>query len=386
MVDIATESNSKKTHTTEIYNDAYRKIEYFLKQSSQCKPGFSKAKPSRKFISLFITILSKIGLKAVVDKLWEFFLWYFYESITKNIRVETSVGTTFYGFAESQKLDDIYHMLADDKSKDVFDWFLKYRLAYIMFGPVAVKVFPYLDFEPNKNRDVILKKWNLCKINGYVFDYQHDWNEVENTWINEQYLLTGKCEPEKGEVVIDAGGFQGGTAIWFADKVGERGKVFSFEPLEINYQKMKGNIQRNNLEKIIEPINEGLWDSNTRLWITNNNSASVCSVEHSDLEIKVTTLDSFVKNQGLERVDFIKMDIEGAELNALKGALHTIMKFKPKLAISVYHLPGDIYDIPVLIKSWVPEYKLYLSHKCKDWCETVLFAAIDEKYREKVIS
>jgi len=204
----------------------------------------------------------------------------------------------------------------------------------------------------------------------------YDWNEFENSWINEQYLLAGKCEPKKGEVIIDAGGFQGATAIWFADKVGERGMVYSFEPLEYNYNKMSQNIKRNNLENVVKVINMGLWDSITNLFVINNGSATSCLVKSGNLEIKVTTLDSYIQSEGLESIDFIKMDIEGAELKALKGATKTIMKFKPKLAISIYHLPDDIYKIPLFIKDLVPEYKLYLSHKFNGWNETLLFASI----------
>ena len=75
-----------------------------------------------------------------------------------------------------------------------------------------------------------------------------------------------------------------------------------------------------------------------------------------------------------ERVTFIKMDVEGSELEALKGARRTIVRDKPKLAICIYHKPEDMLTLPWYIKSLVPEYKLYLRHHSVMATETVLYA------------
>ena len=72
----------------------------------------------------------------------------------------------------------------------------------------------------------------------------------------------------------------------------------------------------------------------------------------------------------------IKLDVEGAELESLKGAEKTILRDKPKLAVCIYHKPEDLTQIPLYIKNLVPEYKLYIRHHSNRFTETVLYAVM----------
>jgi hypothetical protein len=80
----------------------------------------------------------------------------------------------------------------------------------------------------------------------------------------------------------------------------------------------------------------------------------------------------------LDRIDFIKMDIEGGELPALKGAERVLRSFKPKLAISVYHNLRDFWEIPQWLNDLKLGYEFYLRHFTIHHEETVLFATTDE--------
>ncbi len=80
-------------------------------------------------------------------------------------------------------------------------------------------------------------------------------------------------------------------------------------------------------------------------------------------------LDSVVK----DRVSFIKLDIEGSELEALKGARETIRRNKPRMAICIYHKPEDIWEIPRYIKSLVPEYHMAVRHYMTYLYDTILY-------------
>lgn len=90
--------------------------------------------------------------------------------------------------------------------------------------------------------------------------------------------------------------------------------------------------------------------------------------------VPTITIDDFVKREKIARVDFIKMDIEGYELEALKGAMNTIKAHKPKLAISLYHKFDDFTLIPLWISQLGCGYELYLDHYTIYAEETVLFA------------
>ena len=93
-----------------------------------------------------------------------------------------------------------------------------------------------------------------------------------------------------------------------------------------------------------------------------------------DATARTLTIDDFVAQQGLDRVDFIKMDIEGAETEALKGAEQTIVRCRPKMAICLYHRPKDFVSIPRFLDRVYPDYRFALGHFTIHAEETVLYA------------
>ena len=82
-----------------------------------------------------------------------------------------------------------------------------------------------------------------------------------------------------------------------------------------------------------------------------------------------------------ERVTFIKMDIEGAELSALRGAKKIIQQQKPILAVCIYHGVGDMLNVPTYIKKLVPEYQIYIRHYTNEMFETVCYAIPPERLK-----
>lgn len=91
----------------------------------------------------------------------------------------------------------------------------------------------------------------------------------------------------------------------------------------------------------------------------------------------IRTIDGLVASGAVQRVDFLKMDVEGSELAVLQGAEQTLQQFKPRLAISIYHKFGDFFEIPLFLQSLNIGYHLYLDHYSIHAEETVLYASAD---------
>ena len=98
--------------------------------------------------------------------------------------------------------------------------------------------------------------------------------------------------------------------------------------------------------------------------------------KNSSMKLITISIDDYIKEKKIPKIDFIKMDIEGAEVAALTGAKETIIKYKPKLAISVYHKIEHYYQIPLFINSLNLNYKFYLDHFSPGRSESILFGII----------
>lgn len=194
----------------------------------------------------------------------------------------------------------------------------------------------------------------------------------------EQYFDSKIIKLHEGEVFIDAGVLNLGTSLRFIEECGRRKvkryKIHAFEPDNTSYARCM-NMLKNMPDEDIQLYNAGLWSENTTLFFTEmGNGASRITQQETETSIHAVALDSQVS----DKVTFIKMDIEGAELEALKGCREIIKRDKPRLAICIYHKKEDLTEIPMYIKELVPEYKLYVRHYSNDAGETVLYAVMEE--------
>ena len=192
-------------------------------------------------------------------------------------------------------------------------------------------------------------------------------------------LADHAIEVEPGDVVIDGGGCFGDTALYFAHKSGLGGQVYSFEFMPDNIRVFDRNLELNpGLAERIRIVPNPLWSSSgQKLYVEGAGpGAHVTAVPRSEgaMQVETLTIDDLLRNNGLERIDFIKMDIEGAELEALQGAETVIRRFRPKLAISIYHRLPDFWEIPQWIEGLGLGYRFHLRHFTIHAEETVLFA------------
>ena len=191
----------------------------------------------------------------------------------------------------------------------------------------------------------------------------------------EQYYLRRESvviQPQPSDHVVDAGGCFGDTAVAFSQSVHPEGHVYSFEIVASHLRLLRHNLAQNNVQNAtVLPF--GLSD---------------CDREGANPEVAPSpgfqlteaapsrTLDSLVADGSVKRVDFLKMDIEGSEMAALRGAVGTLQQFRPKLAISIYHRPEDYFQIPEFIHGLGVGYQMYLENYTISDGETVLYAHV----------
>lgn len=198
-------------------------------------------------------------------------------------------------------------------------------------------------------------------------------------WRNNTSQYFDFFEPRLNEVFVDCGCFDGGTCFRFAGWCGKVGfdKIISFEPDEKSYQKC---VEILSPLKNCEVFPYGISNASGKVYFETSGREDAHIISEKEAlakdmvnveKIETVKLDEFLKN---EKVTFIKMDIEGAEYDALLGASNIIKERKPRLAISVYHVANDFIRIPLLLKELNPEYKLYLRQYSLLSNETILYA------------
>ena len=181
-----------------------------------------------------------------------------------------------------------------------------------------------------------------------------------------QYFLEGFL-PAKGDIAIDGGAFDGATALDFAK---QGATVYAFEMNENNYKNCAARIDTSGGEDIVL---ENLGLSNQESEETYRPGAAGSRKDpNGTLIAKFTDLDTYALKNRLPRVDYIKLDIEGAELDMLRGAAKTITRYKPKMAISAYHRREDLWTLANYVKSLRSDYEFKFRHYRID-CTDYLF-------------
>lgn len=235
-----------------------------------------------------------------------------------------------------QKICNLFDILEDDKSKNVV---LEIIRNYLEMDPLR------MDFRKIMTKD-----------QGYPMD-----------------ILTLTEE----EIFLDAGAFNGDTILEFLSKTEEKFKlIYGFELDKCNFQKMK-NVLSGLAPEIRNKINIhnlGLWDREAKISYDESSSPTSKINEIGNEIAKVNSIDNIFADNP---VTLIKMDIEGAEKRALYGAEKTIKRYKPKLAISIYHEIDDLWEIPMLIKNYIPEYKIYIRHHKTGDDDTLCYAILN---------
>ena len=232
------------------------------------------------------------------------------------------------------------------------------------------KMLDYTDanLADQESRDII---HNRCKtfLTG-------DLSYIDKNEINSHsYFFSGFYPISSDEVLFDCGAFTGDTIEDFVTFTNKKyKKIVAFEPDEKNVKRLNAFIN-NKIENVVV-IQKATGDKNGKVAFLNNGNMFSKTVDVKDssdeLSVDIVRLDNYIDYHPT----LIKMDIEGAELDSLIGATQIIKTLKPKLAICIYHMPFDFYEIPKFLKSLVPEYKFKVRQHESGFCETVLYAYI----------
>ncbi|ASJ20998.1 methyltransferase [Brachyspira hampsonii] len=273
----------------------------------------------------------------------------------------------------NNSFDIFYNMLSESYSKDLFEKIVRYRYLLSFYRDAYTNSKEKIKLSM-KYGSIDIFSWGLKRFLFYLQKYKYP-NEIENFLLFyifglEQYNVKKIFEVGGDSVIFDIGAWKGDTAYFFSKKCNDNAKIYAFEP-DINafetLKLIKEKYKLNNV--ILENI----------LFSNKNETVDFVSMTPNTPTVKMNavTVDEFVESHDIGKIDYLKMDVEGAEMHILEGALNTIKKFRPSLAIAVYHggdlFMEDFYKIPVFIKEITENYEYYIRTFSPWGGETILF-------------
>lgn len=198
--------------------------------------------------------------------------------------------------------------------------------------------------------------------------------ELRNKGINNLFeIFAGRQYFQKdifdfsNEVFLDCGSYMGEEIDYLNGLNCGNHKIYAFEPDKKNFDYID-NKYRDSPNIIC--IKKGVWSQSCELHFNAAGTDGSMVDEYGCDSIAATAIDEIIN----EKVTFIKMDIEGSELQAIEGAAKTIVKYKPKLAICIYHLDKDLWEIPFRIHSLAADYDIFIRHHSLGLSDTVMYA------------
>jgi FkbM family methyltransferase len=241
-----------------------------------------------------------------------------------------------------------YDHVIDDLNKIVSE------AALLKDGAVLVKLNDGIIFYAQRDKEVMSRAGEyLARIhsrygNNHIlakietFEYFGTlWRQIREQYRDDVYQKYYKIR--KGDIIVDVGAHIGTFAVRAATIVGQEGRVVAIEPETDNLKFLRKNIQDNKLHNVVI-VPKAIWSSQGKLkFFIAERTGRHGLINDKDqdpnkfIEVEVDTLDNILKDVGISKIDFIKMDIEGAEVEAYQGMKETLKNNNVKLAIAAYH-------------------------------------------------
>ena len=288
------------------------------------------------------------------------------DAIFKHLIPLSQNSPTYKNFVKVNKemIESFYLSLSDDFSKITLKNYLSGKISNDLRYFIKICV-------PNK-------VMNPAQLHSTEINYPSLFDSEQTPYFPKDIFTL-----PKNVVFTDCGAFDGDTLTDFVNET--NGEYATVICIELNPSSYKDLTETAKKYQNVQCVHAGVWNEDTVTEIKSNASANGSfSIDASKSEsaninstcVPLKKLDTIFAEHGLvENIYiYIKMDVEGAELMALKGAKHTIKAYKPKLAICVYHKDEDIIEIPTYLKSLRPDYSFYLRKYTINATELVLFA------------
>ena len=213
------------------------------------------------------------------------------------------------------ELEEVYSLFEDDESKNIYANVIAYKLT----GDIK-----------------------------YLFSAESDKDEVYTKLLGAQSIKT----------YADLGAYNGDTVRELLRYAPSLERVTAFEPDRRSFRKLCEYCDTLTGKPEIERINAAAWECDTTLAFGDEgNRNSGLFAKGKSVEVRATSLDGVLRG---ESVDYVKYDVEGCEAEAIRGSAQTIISFKPRLLVSVYHRSEDVFALPLQVKRLRPDYKIYL--------------------------
>lgn len=267
--------------------------------------------------------------------------------VTKNLKL-----------AGIKEIIEIHELISEDQQYLPTPWFVSQQRNELKSNLPAFKEI-YRQLSDDKSREIALDvvRFRLTANPSFMLKYEL---KPEKQYFEEFLNISN-------EIFVDGGGYNGDTTEAFMKLYPCYKEIHLFEPSQPNIlvatQKLRG-IRNITIHAL------ALSDSDAKLSFNSDKGPSSAVNTGGAETVSAVTMDQILITRP---VSFIKLDIEGWEINALRGAENIIRRNKPKIAVAVYHAAKDFWDIPNYILSISPSYKVKIRHYTEGWSETVMY-------------
>jgi FkbM family methyltransferase len=318
-----------------------------------------------------IEVIGFVETNPKTKKIMDLPVFSIYEINKEDLNIQVVIGV----FNRAAPLNELKNLLNKTGFKDIFmPWDLysqfekemgwRFWLSnrnFILENINSIQeVHDLLSDEESRRTLISICLFRLGVNNDYA-NFSHE----DHQYFNE---LTLKKE-KKDLIYIDGGAYNGDTYIELSEIV-DVSSAYLFEPDPENFKKLVSEMEKIGKETYCLP--NALSDQYEILSFAAGDGEGAAITDSGSIHIAAVSLDSVFPNK--KNIDFIKLDVEGAEIAALNGSRKLLERTKPTLAISLYHKPQDIWEIPLLVNKLCPDYSLYIRQHFSNSFDSVFYA------------